>query len=214
MGRFRLWAEWAVIFIVAPVLIMAQLREIPWLLILGGVTASAAVWLSRRGGFHLFQFWRGEDIEVERRQLKGILVRFCLSAVGLIAVTSALFPERLFDLPRTAPLRWALLLASYPLISVYPQELLYRAFFARRYRELFPRVGDFLPASALVFAWVHIIFRNPLAVLLTLIGGWFFAQTYAQTRSLRLVCLEHSLYGGLIFSVGLGEFFLQFTWHG
>ena len=41
-------------------------------------------------------------------------------------------------------------------------------------------------ASALTFGWMHLIFRNPLAVALTLVGGYFFAQTYAHTRSLRL----------------------------
>jgi membrane protease YdiL (CAAX protease family) len=63
--------------------------------------------------------------------------------------------------------------------------------------------------SALIFAWMHLIFRNPLAVILTLVGGWFFAQTYARTRSLRLVCLEHALYGNLIFTIGLGEYFCK-----
>jgi CAAX protease family protein len=46
---------------------------------------------------------------------------------------------------------------------------------------------------------------------LTQVGGWFFAQTYWRTQSMRLVCLEHTLYGSLIFSVGLGVFFLQNT---
>jgi hypothetical protein len=64
-------------------------------------------------------------------------------------------------------------------------------------------------ASALVFAWLHMIFRNHLAVILTLVGGWFFAQTCARTHSLRLVCLEHSLYGNLIFTIGLGNYFLE-----
>jgi membrane protease YdiL (CAAX protease family) len=95
------------------------------------------------------------------------------------------------------------------LLSVYPQELLYRAFFVRRYRHLFPRKEFLLLASALVFAWMHLIFRNPFAVVLTLVGGLFFTHTYIRTRSLRLVCLEHALYGNLIFTIGLGEFFTQ-----
>jgi hypothetical protein len=43
--------------------------------------------------------------------------------------------------------------------------------------------------------------------LLTLIGGWFFAETYARTRSMRLVWLEHALYGCLVFTIGLGDYF-------
>ncbi len=38
-------------------------------------------------------------------------------------------------------------------------------------------------------------------------GGWLFADTYRQSRSLWLVCLEHALYGDLIFTIGLGTFF-------
>jgi hypothetical protein len=86
---------------------------------------------------------------------------------------------------------------------------LYRAFFARRYHSLFPRIEASLLASALVFAWLHLIFRNHYAVILTLVGGWFFAQTYARTHSLRLVCFEHALYGNLIFTIGLGNYFLE-----
>src|SRR5262245_37901448 len=127
MNRLRLWAEWAALFIAAPVLIMLELRSFPWLLILGGVTVAAAVWLARWGKFSLVEFWRGEDPTLERRQLKDLLIRFFISAAGLMILTLALFPKQLFDLPRSAPLRWALLLATYPLISVYPQELFYRA---------------------------------------------------------------------------------------
>ncbi|MDE3084506.1 MAG: hypothetical protein KGJ37_04695 [Verrucomicrobiota bacterium] len=39
-----------------------------------------------------------------------------------------------------------------------------------------------------------------------LIGGWFFAETHRLSGSLRLACLEHLLYGALIFTVALGRF--------
>ena len=54
---------------------------------------------------------------------------------------------------------------------------------------------------------MHFIFRNPWALAFTLIGGLFFSQTYARTRSLRLVCFEHALYGNFMFTIGIGEFF-------
>jgi len=179
------------------------------MLLLGSIAAMAAVWLARRGDFNVKHFWRGDNSDVERRQLKDVLQRFSVSAVGLLALVLLLFPEKLFEFPRATPLRWAMLLAVYPVISVYPQELLYRAFFTRRYHSLFPRMETSLLASALVFAWLHIIFRNYFAVILTLVGGWFFAQTYARTGSLRLVCFEHALYGNLIFTIGLSDYFLE-----
>jgi uncharacterized protein len=117
--------------------------------------------------------------------------------------------DRGLDSQCATPLRWAAMLAVYPLISVYPQELLYRAFFTRRYHSLFPRMEMSLLASPLVFAWLHMIFRNHYAVILTLVGGWFFAQTYERTHSLRLVCFEHAIYGYLILTIGLGDYFLE-----
>ena len=209
MKKACLWVEWALLFIVAPVIVGLTARRAPWLWLLVGVTLCAAIWLRRHGNFNASRFWRSQDAAAERRQLKAVLRRFFICAVALVALTTVFFPDKLFALPRTMPWQWSLMLATYPAFSVYPQELLYRAFFLERYRALFPSVEWGLLASALVFGWLHLIFRNPLAVALTLVGGCFFAQTYARTRSLRLVCFEHTLYGSLIFSVGLGEFFLQ-----
>jgi membrane protease YdiL (CAAX protease family) len=212
MKKFWLWIEWILLFVAAPIAIGFGLRQMSWLLLLFGVAVAAGLWLSQRGGFHLKHFWHGEDPAHERRQLRQVLLRFTGCALALIGFVLAFFPHKLFLFPRTMPLYWAALLLAYPLLSVYPQELLYRAFFVRRYRHLFPRKEFLLLASTLVFAWMHLIFRNPFAVVLTLVGGLFFTHTYIRTRSLRLVCLEHSLYGNLIFTIGLGEFFTQSMW--
>jgi CAAX protease family protein len=207
----KLWllVEWGLLFILAPVLVGQIFHRSPWVIILIVITIGAAVWLRRRGDFSVSSFWRSQDEGEEQRQLKRVLRRFLLCASVLVMATMALFPEKLFAFPRAMPIQWALLLATYPVLSVYPQELLYRAFFLKRYAGLFPNGRGLWFGSALAFAWLHVIFRNPLAIALTLVGGWFFAQTYGRTQSMRLVCLEHTLYGSLIFSVGLGEFFLQ-----
>jgi len=209
MKNLWLWIEWVLLFILTPLIAGWALNSRLWMALLVLIAAMAATWLARSGDFNVKNFWRGDNIEVEWRQLKDILMRFSVSAVGLLALVLTLFPEKLFEFPRATPLKWATLLTVYPIISVYPQELLYRAFFARRYHSLFPRMETSLLASALVFAWLHMVFRNHFAVVLTLVGGWFFAQTYARTHSLRLVCFEHTLYGNLIFTIGLGNFFLQ-----
>lgn len=102
----------------------------------------------------------------------------------------------------------------YPLLSVWPQEMLYRAFLFTRYGPVFrSRTGTVL-ASAMAFGFAHILFLNWIAIGMTLIGGFLFATDYARHRSLRLTCLEHSLYGCLIFTVGLGRFFYTgAAWH-
>jgi membrane protease YdiL (CAAX protease family) len=119
-------------------------------------------------------------------------------------------PERLFILVRERPQLWAAIMLFYPLLSVYPQEMLFRAFFFRRYGPLFGSERAAVVANALVFGWAHVFFPSPvIAVALTIVGGWLFAATYRRTGSLRLAWLEHALYGNLIFTVGLGEFFFS-----
>lgn len=57
------------------------------------------------------------------------------------------------------------------------------------------------------FTDMHIIFENPLAVILTLLGGVVFARTYEETGSLITSGIEHALYEGFIFTIGLGKYF-------
>ena len=98
----------------------------------------------------------------------------------------------------------------YPLLAVYPQELIYRAFLFRRYRSLFPSEKAMIHASALVFGFGHIIYGNVPAVVLTLIGGYLFALTYQRSKSILTVSIEHAhaLYGCLLYTVGFGHFTL------
>lgn len=95
----------------------------------------------------------------------------------------------------------------YPVLSVYPQGIIYRAFLFARYQRLFGSQWLLLLASALAFAYVHIIFRNGLAIALAFAAGLLFAYRYQQTGSLFISCFEHALYGCAIFTVGLGRSF-------
>lgn len=62
-------------------------------------------------------------------------------------------------------------------------------------------------ASAAAFGCAHIIFGNALSVVLTLAGGALFATRYRRTGSLFAASVEHALYGLLVFTAGLGEYF-------
>jgi len=142
-----------------------------------------------------------------RAVLIPILLRdfVCLLLLGL--TVRFLAPDLLFSLVKKAPALWALVMLLYPLLSVYPQELLYRAFFFQRYAPLLGSGWGMLLASALAFGFVHIIFRNTLAVFLCALGGLLFALTYYRSGSLLLACLEHALFGNFLFTIGLGQFF-------
>jgi hypothetical protein len=67
-------------------------------------------------------------------------------------------------------------------------------------------------ASAAAFGFLHIIFRNSLAVWLTFFGGILFAWRYEVTGSLFVSSFEHALYGCWLFTVGLGQYFYHGVW--
>ncbi|MET7397750.1 CPBP family intramembrane glutamic endopeptidase [Dactylosporangium sp. NPDC005572] len=181
---------------------------IPVLLVL---TVVVAFYFRRTSGFDRRNLWRASAL---RPALPSILGLWAVAAVVAVAAVWAFDREHLFDLPRHNPGLWVLIVIAYPVVSVYPQELLFRAFLLHRYAPLFrsPTVGA--GASAVAFGFAHILFGNVLAVALTLVGGWLFARRYQQTRSLFVVCVEHALYGLLIFTVGLGRYFYHGTQFG
>ena len=135
-----------------------------------------------------------------------MLATFALASAALLAAVWALRPEALFDLPRRHPLGWALVLALYPPLSALPQELVFRAFFFHRYRPLFGDGAWLAVGSALAFGATHAVFRNWVAVALTVPAGLLFARSYQRHRQLRLVALQHALYGCMAFTIGLGQF--------
>ena len=130
-------------------------------------------------------------------------------AVVALLLTAALWlhrPAWLFRFPRQSPGFWLLVMCLYPLISVFPQGLLYRKLFERRYAGLFssPRVSWLI--GSLVFGFAHLPFGNLWAVGFPFLGGLVFLRTYRRTGSLVLSCIEHGLYGDLLFTVGWGVY--------
>jgi uncharacterized protein len=162
------------------------------------VTAVAAAVYLRRTGVSLL------GTPVPRPALVRVLILWATLSAAATAIVAVADRDHLFDLPRQQPLLWAAVAVLYPLLSVYPQELLYRGFLLHRYGGV---LAGGRWASALAFGFAHLLFGNVLAVAATLAGGWLFARRYQQTGSLLLVSVEHALYGVTIFTIGLGRFF-------
>lgn len=196
--------EFAAVFVIVPLLIYYRRipnLPIPYLLI----TATLAfLVLSCDPAFNLSRLVVWANF---RPFLSTILIRDAVCLVGLGIAVYLRAPQLLFSLIRHSPRLWALIFLLYPLVSVYPQELLYRAFFFHRYQPLFGDGWGMVIASAVAFGFVHIIFRNWLAVGLCLIGGLLFSVTYQTSGSLLLTCLDHAIFGNFLFTIGLGEFF-------
>ncbi len=137
-----------------------------------------------------------------------IFILFLLSSLCLTLFAYSFEREAFLSFVRSRPYLWALVMLLYPLISVTTQELMYRVFFFHRYENLFKNTPWlFITINALLFGYAHIIFQNWYAVILSAIGGLMFAYTYQKSRSFLAICLEHSLYGCLIFTLGLGRYF-------
>ncbi len=190
-------AELILLFGGIPTLMALRVVEVRlWpALFVGGGGCLAALLLDR--SFDRSRLW---NFAGARAIFRGLLPLFG------VAVVVAL-PERFLQFPRERPLVWLLVMLLYPLLSVYPQEIIFRAFFFHRYGEALGSRSAVIGASAIAFGYAHIILHNWVAVTLSVIGGALFAWTYERSRSLLAASIEHALYGCAIFTLGLGWYF-------
>jgi len=147
--------------------------------------------------------------KVPGTEWRRVLTTYVLALPILVCFLWLLRPHALLSLLERSPTLWVSVMVAYPVVSVLPQEVVYRVFFFNRYPALFGGGFWAILASSIVFSFGHITFHNWPAMGLTLLGGWLFATTYRRTCSIWLVVLEHVLYGWAVFTIGYGEFFLD-----
>jgi hypothetical protein len=204
LKRHWLWIELAAVFGAAPGLLALGPRRwvLPAILLGGAISLVVLVRDPTFAGARLL------DAAAARRGLGRVLARTALVWTALLLLALQLRgASNLFLLPRARPGVWLAVVIFYPLLSAYPQEIMFRAFFFHRYAPLFRRPGLTALASAALFGWAHVIVHNRLAMALATAGGLLFATTYQRSRSTLLVGVEHALYGLFLFSVGLGGMF-------
>lgn len=137
-----------------------------------------------------------------------IVLTFIVLGGAVAWAVSELMPRQFLALPRDRPHIWQRIMLFYPLLSVIPQELAYRTFFFHRYGPIFRgHLRAMIVINGLLFGFGHVLFGNWVAVAGTMLTGMLFAFRYAETRSLGYVWFEHTLWGWLVFTVGLGGFF-------
>ncbi len=147
------------------------------------------------------------SININKKTILFILVRWVIASGLLYALTATVFPEKLFGIQKTNPdIVWKLLIL-YPILSAFPQEFIFCKFFFSRYKPIFGEKKLMVAMSAIAFCLAHILFINWVAPVLGLMAGIIFALTYQKTKSLIIVSLEHGLYGDILFFIGLGWFF-------
>ncbi|MFO0457516.1 MAG: type II CAAX prenyl endopeptidase Rce1 family protein [Alphaproteobacteria bacterium] len=206
-SRVLLWAELLTLTVVIPFALYLHsprgaIFAALWLILLYCVLVFRR--LAPGTGFRAV--WDGAALR-EWDLWRPILIRFVISALLLIALTFWLVPERFLSFPRERTVLWGMVMLFYPILSVLPQEFIFRSYFFLRYRTILPSPRAMFFASALTFGFAHILLHNWVALLLSTVGGFIFAHTYRKRSSLALVSAEHALYGCFLFTIGLGYFF-------
>lgn len=192
--------EFLFLFFVLPILFLYQI--IPLYAIV------PVLWAVSIYVFVILTFYEKKTIfkKLPKKQLKQVLVRFAIFALLISFFTYYYHEKRLFNFILENPKLYFMIIVLYPLLSVIPQELIYRRFFTFRYQKYFS-LWAYILLNATIFAFAHILFVNFIAIAFTFFGGILFTTTYLKKKSFSLVCLEHSLYGNLLFTIGLGDFF-------
>ena len=205
----RLWliSELGLFYIGAPLLMSWAIFawQVPLFLVLQPVLLGFIAYLLWDDTFQIkTELSRGFSL----RALAGIFGTFVIVGGSIAIATYEIFPYLFLSFPRYRPDIWLMVMVLYPVLSVIAQELVFRTFFFHRYGPLF-RDAKWLAVltNGAVFGFGHIIFGNIIAVFGSMVVGFLLAYRYYHTRSFWAVWLEHTLYGCLVFTVGLGGFF-------
>lgn len=203
--RWLLLAEGIILFVGLPLLMYWELIPLPKisLLILVAGYCGYRLWQDTTFGRGLLTKKSAPDVS------KSILIRTPIVIAALVVLVWMLHPDRMFAFPAERPVMWVVVMVLYPILSALPQEFIYRTYFFHRYEDLMSLKYAPVISSAVAFSFMHIIYDNWWAVGISFIGGLLFGTTYARTKSLFWVTVEHAIYGCLVFTLGMGSYFYE-----
>ena len=205
-NKYRIWLtiEFLILFFGVPVLIYWDEDFIHPSIIILPVLAFIFILLRRTSDFRWKELvtWK-----VSRRVLAANSLVVIIYAILILGYVFFFDRENLFNLPRSHPWIYLAICLFYPVFSAYGQEIIYRTFLSKRYSRIFPKKWHFVVASAVTFSFLHIVYYNPISMILTLIGGLYLARVYQQTGSVLFTSVLHGIYGILFFGVGMGQYF-------
>lgn len=144
---------------------------------------------------------------LNRQHLRKSIPRIIIISILLVWFTFWIFPDLFFKYPFEDFEDYVITLFLYPVVSVIPQELVYRVYFFHRYKKIVPEKYLLMLSNAIIFGLTHWIYGNWVAPIATFLVSWIFIFTYLKSKSLLNVSLEHYIYGFIMFTVGFGYFF-------
>lgn len=195
------YIELLFLFILIPISFLFNYK--PWIKIAIGLLGFVYV---------IFVLLKIEDQKLRIRQnlnwslfLKTTGVKLFVIIVVTTVIVWLTNKELLFYVVLNKPKLWLFILFIYSFFSVYPQELLFRTFFFKRYEMLFKNSTALILVNAILFTVAHLFFKNTLVLVLTFLGGLIFAYSFNKNKSTLLVSIEHAVYGSWLFTVGMGD---------
>lgn len=213
--RVQLWSEFVALFVGVPLLMAAYFDRVLAWGFLGSFSLIATIWalagvaavlLATTPGFTFRRIYNGAVF----REWRLILAYAVLSAGVCVFFVLLLLPGRLLDLPLERTVLWLIIMVAYPILSAFPQEVIFRSLFFERYGSLFPGTVAAVAANGAAFGLGHLFFMNPVTIGMTALGGALIGWAYlARGRSLMLAWVLHSLAGQIIFTSGIGIFFFH-----
>ena len=203
-GKHWLVIEFVLLFFGVPTLIYLDRDFIRPSIIILPVLVFIFILLRRTSDFNWRELFRWK---VARKTIYWNVVLILISVAMMLGYVYFFHPENLFNLPRANIWIYLALCIFYPVFSAFGQEIIYRTFLSRRYSRFLTKGWQFVLASALTFSYMHIVYYDPVSLILTFIGGLYFAWNYQITRSVLFTSVLHGIYGILMFGVGLGQHF-------
>lgn len=198
------WAEFILLFFGVPLFLLLESNIIHPSSVLLPVLVGLIIYFRKQKDFHLRDLIR---LNIDKKTwLSNLIIVFVIGIV-LLLIVIIFEPENLFNLPRKNPVIWIALFFFYPIFSAYGQEIVFRKFLFMRYRSLFSSKWMMILASGVTFSFAHIFYFNPLAMILSFLGGIYLALVYSKTGSVLFATILHGIIGFLLFTVGLGQHF-------
>lgn len=202
--RVLRWIEFIILFFGIPLFIWLDRDFIHPSIIIVPVLLFVFILLRRTTGFQWKELLKWG---ISKRELlvHGGIFLFC--SLLAFAYVYHFAPDDLFNLPRAHILIYLAMIVFYPVFSAFGQEIIYRVFLHKRYAPIFPRNWQFVLAGGITFSFMHIVYYDPVSMILTLVGGLYFSQVYSRTGSVLFTSVLHGMYGIMIFGMGLGQYF-------
>ena len=201
----RLWVEMNALFLGIPIVVALWVQQLGgWLMPLLGVIGIAclAVLLADKQ-FKRFRLWHFADFKTHLGATLKVFIPWACLTMALVYLIK---PDIFMQWPIEQPALWVTTLLIYPIVSVIPQEIIFRTFFFHRYKRIMPSKHVRWAVSTFAFGLAHLVYGNWIAVVVSWFGGALFGYRYMQTRSTPMVVIEHAIWGSFMFTVGLGTY--------